>query len=156
MPTNRDKSYGTRARPTDQTGTARFTVRVLGVGSVLIFANCAWLIATENHVVHTGGLSVFSIFPTVLFTLIALTLLNFVLRRHAPAQALSPSELATVYVMISVATSLAGHDIVKQLVPLMGNAFWFATHENDWAALFQAHLPSWLTVRDEAALTGYY
>ncbi|MEO2002652.1 MAG: DUF6785 family protein, partial [Candidatus Poribacteria bacterium] len=52
--------------------------------------------------------------------------------------------------------SLAGHDIVKQLVPLMGNAFRDATPENDWAALFHAHLPTWLTVRDERALTGYY
>lgn len=156
MANTRDRRAGKRGRPHDETGTARFGLRVLGLGSVLIFANCAWLIATENHVVHTGGLSVFSIFPTVLFTLIALTLLNFGLRRHVPAHALSRAELATVYVMVSVATALAGHDIVKQLVPLMGNAFWYATHENDWAALFQAHLPTWLTVRDERALTGYY
>jgi hypothetical protein len=152
----RAKRYAYRNRPTDETTTPRFILRVLGLGSLLIFVNCAWLIATENHVVHTGGLSVFSIFPTVLFTLVALTLINFALRRYAAPHALSGAELATVYVMISVATSLAGHDIVKQLVPLMGNAFWYATHENDWAALFHAHLPTWLTVRDEPALTGYY
>ncbi len=154
--TIRQKRSRYRDRATDETAPPRFILRVLGLGSLLIFVNCAWLIATENHVVHTGGLSVFSIFPTVLFTLVALTLVNFALRRYAPTHSLTAVELATVYVMVSVATSLAGHDIVKQLVPLMGNAFWYATHENDWAALFHAHLPTWLTVRDERALTGYY
>ena len=38
--------------------------------------------------------------------------------------------------MVSVATALAGHDIIRQLVPMIANAGWFATPENEWTELF--------------------
>ena len=58
--------------------------------------------------------------------------------------------------MISVATALAGHDIVRQLVPLKANPFWFATAENEWADLFFRFIPDWLSVSDRRILQGYF
>jgi hypothetical protein len=133
---------------------ARFLVRVLLFGSFLILVNCYWIISAENRVVWE--LTDFSFFPTVLFTLFALALANLGLRKYAPRLAFSSAELATLYIMVSVATALAGHDIIRQLVPLMGNGYWFATPENDWADTFHAYLPTWLTVPSRDVLRGYY
>jgi len=152
-----------RGRPKTTTGAEaapssfpRFAVRVLGSGSLLIFVNSYWIIATENRYIHTGGLSVFSLFPTVVFTLALVTSVNQALRRWAPRWAFTPGELAGVYAMTSVGAALAGHDVIKQLVPYLGNAFWYATPENDWASSIQPYLPTWLTVRDRSILQGWY
>ena len=58
--------------------------------------------------------------------------------------------------MVSVATALAGHDIIRQLVPLMANPFWYATPENEWEELFFRYLPTWLTVPNRRVLQGYF
>ena len=93
-----------RERDGDATGSARFFARVLCVGSLLIFVDCYWIVSAENRVVHE--LTDFSFFPTVLATLFSLLLVNSALRRYTPRAAFTNAEIATIYVMISVATSL--------------------------------------------------
>ena len=103
----------------DTSTTGRFIVRTLIFGSILIILNCYWIISAENRVVYE--LTDFSIFPTVLFTLFSLAGVNLLLKRFFKGLALSEAELAMTYIMVSVATALAGHDIIRQLVPLMAN-----------------------------------
>jgi hypothetical protein len=148
------QSVTKRERDGDDTGSAPFFARVLCVGSLLIFLDCYWIVSAENRVVYE--LTDFSFFPTVLATLFSLLLVNSALRRYTPRVALTNAEIATIYVMISVATSLAGHDIVRQLVPAMAHGVGRATVENEWLTLFGNHLPSWLTVKDADVLVGYY
>jgi len=149
------RTLTSKKTPSSETSTlTRFVGRVLFFGSLLILVNCYWIISAENRVVWE--LTDFSFFPTVLFTLFVLALVNLALRKYAPRLAFSPDELAMLYIMVSVATALAGHDIIRQLVPLMGNGYWFATPENDWADLFHAYLPGWLTVPSRDVLRGYY
>ena len=134
--------------------TTRFIARVLIFGSLLITLNCYWIISAENRVIWE--LTDFSVFPTVLFTLFALAGVNLLLKRNFSNLALKNSEIAIIYVMASVSTALAGHDIIRQLVPLMANPFWFATPENEWEELFFRHLPDWLTVPNRHLLRGYF
>ena len=134
--------------------TSRFIARVLIFGSLLITLNCYWIISAENRVIWE--LTDFSVFPTVLFTLFALAGVNLLLKRNFSNLALKNSEIAIIYVMVSVSTALAGHDIIRQLVPLMANPFWFATPENEWEELFFRHLPDWLTVPNRHLLRGYF
>ena len=103
----------------------RFILRSIILGALLIALNCYWIVSAENRVVWE--LTDFSIFPTVLFTLFLFGSLNLLLKRYASDLAFEGGEVTTIYIMISVATALAGHDIVRQLVPLMVNPFWFAT-----------------------------
>lgn len=138
----------------DTTSTIRFIVRVLGFGAPLIFFNVFWIVAAEHRAV--GEVTVFSFFPTVLFTVFMLAMINHGIKRFAPRFALTASELATLYVMISIATALSGRDIARQLVPTTINGFWLATPENDWANLFHTYLPNWLTISDLNVLQGYY
>ena len=46
--------------------------------------------------------------------------------------------------------------MLQVLVPLMGNGFWYATTENEWAQLFHQHLPEWLVVGKQEVLQGFY
>ncbi|GIX06758.1 MAG: hypothetical protein KatS3mg115_1161 [Candidatus Poribacteria bacterium] len=138
----------------DLTSVLRYLLRVLAFGSLLTVLLVYWIVSAENRVVWE--LTDFSFFPTVLFALFFLVLANLGLRRVRPRWAFTDQELATVYVMVSIATAMAGHDVIRQLVPLIGNPFWFATPENEWAELFHHYLPSWLTVSDLDVLRGYY
>ena len=113
-----------------QSETTRFIFRVLILGSILIGLNCYVIISSENRIVWQ--LTTFSIFPTVLFTLFTLSGINLFLKRTYSKLALRNAEIAILYVMISVSTTLAGQDLIRQLVPLMANPFWYATPENEW------------------------
>ena len=134
--------------------TSRFILRVLIFGSLLIALNCYWIVSGENRVVYE--LTDFSVFPTVLFTLFTLAGVNLLLKRTFKTLALRNSEIAITYIMVSVVTALAGQDIIRQLVPLMANPFWFATPENEWEDLFFRYLSTWLTVPNKRILRGYF
>ena len=85
---------------------------------------------------------------TVVFNVFVLTLLNLLAKRLIPWLAFSQDELLVIYAMLSVASAVAGHSFVEILVPILGHAFWFATPENDWKALFFRYIPKWLSMDD--------
>ena len=131
------------------------TLRSLIIGVILIVVNCYWVIGMEV-VYGLGWVTIFSLFVNVAFSLFLLGLLNLPLRKLKERFALSSAELMTIYVMLSIATALFGVSMMQILIPLMGYAFWYATPENEWAALFLRYLPRWLVVDDKSVLRGYY
>ncbi len=141
-------------KDTEKTTPFRFIVGTLLFGSILIILTCYWIISAENRVVWE--LTDFSIFPTVLFTFFLLAAIAPLLRKYFKRAAPTSRELAMTYIMVSVATALAGHDIVRQLVPMIANAGWFATPENEWSEIFFRYLPTWLTITDKSILQGYF
>ena len=138
----------------EKSSTLRFFIGTLLFGSILIILTCYWIISAENRVVWE--LTDFSIFPTVIFTFFLLAALAPFLRRLLKRAAPTSRELAMTYIMVSVATALAGHDIVRQLVPMIANAGWFATPENEWSDIFFRFMPTWLTITDRKVLQGYF
>ncbi|MDE0297104.1 MAG: hypothetical protein OXN17_00555 [Candidatus Poribacteria bacterium] len=135
--------------------TARTPIgRALILGSVLIAVSAYWVVGVENRIIWE--ITDFSIFPTVIFVLFLLALLNLILVRYFNRFSLKPSELAIIYIMLCIATSLFGHDMMRQLIPMMTNPFWFATPENEWEQLFFRYIPRWLTVDNRASLHEYY
>ena len=131
------------------------TFRSLLIAFILIPINCYWII--EMEVIRYSGHPVtISIFFNVIFNVFVLIGLNLLLKRFLPKHVLSQSELLVIYIMLSLASGIAGHDMLEILVPMLGHAYRFATPENEWAELFYNYLPGWLTVSDESALNGYY
>ncbi len=130
------------------------TARALILGTILIIMSAYWVVGVENRIVYE--LTDFSIYPTVIFVLFLLALFNLLLIRYLKRFSLRPAEMATIYVMLSIATSLFGHDMMRQLIPMMTNPFWFATAENEWEDLFFRYIPRWLTVDNKYALEDYY
>ena len=105
---------------------------------------------------YSGHPVTISLFFNVIFSISVLVALNLLLKRFLPKHTLSQSELLVIYVMLSLASGMAGHDMLEILVPMLGHAYRFATPENEWAELFHRYLPGWLTVDSKSALDGYY
>ena len=131
------------------------TVRSLIIGTALIPFNLYWLMKAEVVWVSVYS-TVLSLFFNVIFCIFVLALLNSLLRRYLPRFAMNRGELLTIYVMLSIATAIFGHDFIRILIHTMGAAHWFATPENEWAALFFRYLPRWLVVENKNALRAYY
>ncbi|MGQ9609192.1 MAG: DUF6785 family protein [bacterium] len=131
------------------------TAKTLVIGVILIIFSNYWVVGTENRIIWE--ITDFSLLPTVIFTIFIIALINLIFSKYLGTKfSLSSSDLAIIYVMLSVATALLGHDMIRQLMPIMGNAFWFATPENEWEDLFFRYLPDWLTVSEPRVLDGYY
>ena len=126
--------------------------RAILIGVLLIIPNVYWVTDSAEQ----GDPTTVSLYFNVVFCIFIITCLNALLARIHSAAALKPGELVTIYAMLAIASSLAGHDLLSGLIPMIPHPFWYATPENDWAALFHRHIPDWLAVKDKAFLTDYY
>ena len=131
------------------------TVKSLLIASFLIPINCYWVI--EMEVIRYSGHPVtISLFFNVIFTLFVIVGVNQFLKWFSPRSALNQGELIIIYLMLSIASGITGHDMLEILVPMLGHAFRFATPENEWRELLLPYLPEWLTVSDNKVARGYY
>ena len=141
-----------RSDPSSKSGV---TLRAILIGILLIPVNAYWVTKSEVVWAFTHATTL-SIFFNVIFILFLLSLLNLLLTRTAPHLALSYGELLTIYVILCIATTLLGHDMLQILIPLMTYPFRFATPENEWRELFWGYLPRWLMVDEPDVMRGYY
>ncbi|MCX7778572.1 MAG: hypothetical protein N2381_11070, partial [Armatimonadetes bacterium] len=77
----------------------KVTLKSILLGCLLIPANCYWVIAMEQ-VWKSGNPSTLSIFFNAIFTLLAILVLNELLKRALPKAAFSRTELLTIYSMV--------------------------------------------------------
>lgn len=131
------------------------TFRSLLIGLFLIPINAYWVIQMERirYSAHPTTLSLF--FNTV-FILFILTMLNWVVGAASPRFALRRAELLVVYIMLGIASTLAAHDAMQVLVPMLAWPYRFARPENRWDELFIPYLPEWLMMSDKEAMRGYF
>ena len=131
------------------------TFRAIIIALIIIPFNNYWIFLTEI-VRYAGHPTTISLFYNAVFLLLLLVCLNSLIRRIAPRFVFSQGELLTIYIMINLASALAGHDMIQVLIPEMTHPFYFATPENKWGALFLDKIPKWLTVRNQDAMNGFY
>lgn len=125
------------------------------IAIILVPPNSYWIIQMER--VRMGPyVTSISLFFNVVFIVLAITLLNGLVRLRFPRQALTQPELITIYSMLAVASAIAGMDMMQGLLMVMTHAAWFATPENNWAIMFADHPPHWLWMADKSVLAGYY
>ena len=131
------------------------TLKSLLIGFILMPANYYWL--TQLEVIRYSFPTAVAPVYTVVFNLLLLLLLNFFLKKFLPFFALSRADLLVVYVMLTVTSVLcSSQGTMVVLFPIIGHAFWFATPENEWKAIFWRYLPKWLTIDDESVLKEFY
>jgi hypothetical protein len=156
---NRAAEAPVRTAPPEGVGPVRtergVTWRAVLIGLILIPINTFWVIQVEG-IWHTNHATAMSLFWNTVFCLLLLILLNLQLKRFAPRYAFNQGELIVIYVMMNLATALAGHDSLQLGVPGLSFSFWFANMENHWATLFNHYFPKWLTVQDKNFLAPYY
>lgn len=131
------------------------TLRAVIIALILIPFNNYWIFLTEI-VRYAGHPTTISLFYNAVFVLLLFVGVNMLLRRFTPRYAFSQGELLTIYIMINLASAMAGHDMIQVLVPGMTHPFKFATPENKWSSLFLERIPKWLSVQDKDAINGFY
>jgi hypothetical protein len=128
------------------------TWRALLVGILLIPVNVYWIMDSRGQ----GYPTTVSLYFNVIFCVFILIGLNLIINKLLPRFTLSQGELLTVYVMLAVSSSIAGHDMMRVLVTLPAHPFWYATPENEWAELFHRYIPTWISARDRIFLNDYF
>lgn len=130
------------------------TWRAVLIAVPLIIIDNFWITVVEVRWYTLDG-TCLPLFITPIFLLLLLTLGNFAARRFTK-RCLSQAELLTIYIMVVMAAALAGHDMIQNLFGSIGHAYWFASPENRWKALFFKYLPKWLLIHDKETLRGFY
>ncbi|MCX8053893.1 MAG: hypothetical protein N3B12_08800 [Armatimonadetes bacterium] len=128
--------------------------RSLLIGAALIPLNCYWMAVMEIQWNSVDATCV-SLFFHVVFLVFALALVNRILLAKLPRFAMSPAEILVIYIMLSIASAIAGRDSLENLLPLLGHAFWFADSTNRLAE-FHRFVPRWLAPQDPYVLKAYY
>jgi hypothetical protein len=131
---------------------AGITWRALLIGILLIPGNVYWIMDSGGQ----GYPTIVSLYFNVIFSIFVLISFNFAINKFLPKFTLSQGELLTVYAMLSVASSIAGHDMMRVLVSLPAHPFWYATPENEWQELFHRYIPTWVSARDKIILDDYF
>ena len=131
------------------------TWRALVLGLLPIPLNVYLVVQTET-VWTTQYPTTMSIFFNTVFTLFLFALLNLLLIRYLPRWQLTQGELLTIYLMVTLACVVCGHDLLQATMCILGHATWFATPENEWQSLFFRYIPDWLAVMTKDPLRGYY
>jgi len=134
---------------------AGVTFRAVILGFILIPVNTYFIMA--NHLKYWSALpTTISLIFNVVITLTVLITFNLLIQRFLPRFALEQGEFLTIYVMLSISSAIAGHDMMQTVVPTIPNGFWFATPENEWKELFWRNLPRWLTSDRLSSLADFY
>ena len=127
----------------------------LAIGVVLIPLNAYW-IALVSGIHHSLNPAYASLFITPIVNLFFLVLLNTLLKRIRPQLALSRAQLLVIYQMLVMLCLVSGHNPMDFILGTLAHPFWFATFENEYAALFHRYIPSWFTIQDKSALMGFF
>jgi hypothetical protein len=130
------------------------TLRAVVIALLLMPLNTYWVVLMEVTR-YSGHPTTISLFFNVVFLLAVLIGLNGMVRRVWPRAALAPGELLTVYIMLALASAVAGHDMIEVLTPILSHVHQYAK-QNQWDTSFEKFVPSWLSVSDKQALDQFY
>lgn len=130
------------------------TFRSVVIGLLLIPLNCMWL-ALAEVVWYSGEPTTLSLYPNVVFLICVVAVVNGVVKKLRPAWGLTPCELLVIYVMLSVGSSLSGHDMLWILLPTLSHLHRYGPIEGRYGDIIEK-VPTWLVVRDPVALDSAY
>ena len=139
----------------NQTSNKGLTFRAVVIALTLMPVNTYFIITNEVKYIGTLATTM-SLIYNVIISLTVLIIINALIKRFFPRFALQQGELMTIYMMLSLSSAIAGHDMMQTVAPTLSHGFWFATPENEWKTLFWRHLPPWLTLNDPLSLLDFY
>ncbi len=129
--------------------------RVLVLCLLLLPANAWWIMQSEV-VRYAGHPTTTSLFYNIVFWLCLLVAGNAALARFAPKLALDRGELLAVYAVLGIGSSLAGHDAVQVLLPILARPVHYQDAANRWGETLVPFLPKHLVVTDPGALVDFH
>ncbi|HID08412.1 MAG TPA: hypothetical protein EYP10_14840, partial [Armatimonadetes bacterium] len=130
------------------------TFRALVISAILTPLNSLWIVYTEI-VRYAGHPTTTSLYFNVIFTITCLLAVNELIKRIRASWALTQGELLVIYTLLSLTSSMVGHDMYQVLIACIVHPFWFASPANGWESLFFDYLPRWMMVDSKDILRGY-
>lgn len=121
------------------------TLRAVGIGTLLV-AGVSALVPYNDYVVgNTFLIGSYLPLALVLAAFVLVVLVNAPLHRFAPARALRPGELATVFVMLLVGGSVPGQGLLRTFIPALVAPFYYGQqNQTFWDAFAKLGLPDWM------------
>ena len=132
------------------TGRAVFVGGLLSlfIGAAVPYTNMIIKGTVMAHNFSTpAGLFVFFLF---------VALINLGLGAFRSGFALDRSELAVVYIMAMLATTIPTIGFTENLLPIITGLYYYATPQNRWAELIHPHVPKWIAPQDPQAVEYFY
>ncbi|MCM8769146.1 MAG: hypothetical protein NC911_05660 [Candidatus Omnitrophica bacterium] len=83
-------------------------------------------------------------------------LIHCSLKRFFPKRAFSPTELATIYIMMIVACAIPSWGFTMNLIGLLAGTYYYASPANRYAQLIHPHIPSHLVPSNLLAVQYFY
>lgn len=139
------------SRP-DHADARRVTARAVLMSLLLIVGMCWWIAYSEVRTATTE-ITCTALPIGVVFALFIASCVNLLIARRWPRHALAPGEMATLYVLVAVGSSVAGIGMVGFLTPALANPVWFT---NDHWKQFADAVPAWWSPRDHEAVQSYF
>jgi uncharacterized protein DUF6785/uncharacterized protein DUF6784 len=131
------------------------TWRAIFLGLFLTPVTIYWITLTEVRWYTLDGTSL-PLFIQPVFFLFLLCLLNIGVKAWRGRAWLEQGELLVVYIMLGMACVFAGHDMLQNLIGVLGHPQNFASPSNNWEGKFFTYLPEWLFVLDKENVTQFY
>ncbi|GIX07038.1 MAG: hypothetical protein KatS3mg115_1441 [Candidatus Poribacteria bacterium] len=152
----RDLRSSQTVGPKEDLRPPRVSVRAILLGLIYVFFVA--LITPYNDYYIRNTFLIGNHFPIGPFFLFSVTILlcNGLLWRWRPGWALRPAELMTLWVMMTVASTVPSSGYLRYHLFMLTAPHYFATPENDWENLLLPYLPDWLIVTDPYAVRTFY
>lgn len=131
------------------------TPRAVALALALVPANAWWLIEME-HVRYADNATTSALFFNAVTLVLVLLLMNLLLGRLRPHWRLAPAEVAVVYIVVSVATGLAGHDQLQILFATITFLPSRAEPGSGWESRLLAYVPDHLILPRGPALDALF
>ncbi|MGD0093234.1 MAG: DUF6785 family protein, partial [Planctomycetota bacterium] len=141
-------------QPRTQEPAGTVTVRSMALACALMPALALWTVLSEE-IWYSSHSTAISLFFHVTFVVFLLALGNLAVKKRWPAAALSPGELMTIYMMLSIAATFCSHDMFQILVPMLAYPAHKADSGNRWHELILQHVPSWALMTDPDAMRDF-
>jgi hypothetical protein len=133
---------------------AGLTLRALIVAILLTIVASFWIDISEVVTFFCQITEAVPAVPAVAF-LMALVLITPLMRRLSARLALKRVEILTIYVFLTVSTSMAGCGIARFFINTIPVLFYFDNPENDFAS-YQRYMPDWVVPNDPEAIRQLY
>lgn len=144
-----------QSRPQERAASA-VTVRGIGVGCLLCLVIAIG--APYTTMLLKGTPMGFSSSTPAAFFLLFVTMVtvHLLLGLCRASWALTRGELLTITLMMMVATAIPTRGVTGMVLPMITGTYYYASEENDWAALLYPHMRDWYLVKDAAAVRDFY
>ena len=131
------------------------TFRSMAIACALMPLLAVWVYLSEA-IWYSGHSTAISLFYHVTFTVLILALINVPIQIRWPNVALSPGELMTIYMMLSIAGTFCSHDMLQILIPMIAYPMHAANPQNRWDELIVSHLPKWAIITDKNVYEPFF